>query len=185
MRVTLTAYGKRHGFSQQHASKLAQRGVIVRREDGSVDVEASDAALAARAKSRAGGKRARASATDDLASVAKQQLDAAGGAMLSHAQAVQKKENYLALLRELEYDREVGKVVEIDAVVSLVAAQFATVRTRLLAIPSKVASRIALIQTPEEARALVEAEITEALKELADDGRHVADAISAGQATSR
>lgn len=105
--------------------------------------------------------------------------------MLSHAQAVQKKENYLALLRELEYDREVGKVVEIDAVVSLVAAQFATVRTRLLAIPSKVASRIALIQTPEEARALVEAEITEALKELADDGRHVADAISAGQATSR
>jgi lysozyme family protein len=86
--------------------------------------------------------------------------------LVTHAEAARIKENYIALLRQLEYDRESGKVVEIDVVMQRVAERYASVRTRMLAIPTKIAPRAAVLTSPEELRALIEEAVIEALQEL-------------------
>lgn len=87
----------------------------------------------------------------------------------TEAEAKRHKESFLALLRELEYDKEVGAVVEIAESIRQIGVEYAAVRSRLLAIPSKVAPRAALLSSPDEVRALIEVEIVEALKELTLD----------------
>jgi len=87
----------------------------------------------------------------------------------TEAEAKRHKESYLALLRELEYDRESGLVIEIAESVKQIGIEYAAVRSRLLAIPNKVAPRAALLSSPDEVRALIEVEIVEALKELTLD----------------
>jgi hypothetical protein len=87
----------------------------------------------------------------------------------TEAEAKRHKESFLALLRELEYDKEVGAVVEIAESIRQIGIEYAAVRSRLLAIPNKVAPRAALLSSPDEVRALIEVEIVEALKELTLD----------------
>ena len=90
------------------------------------------------------------------------------------------KESFLALLRELEYAKEVGAVVEIAESIRQFSAELSTLRTKLLAIPNKVAPRIALLSSQKEVRALVEREIREALAELkADDPEQNSAAVAA------
>ena len=93
--------------------------------------------------------------------------------LLSKAEAEAKKENYLALLRQLEYDRESGSVVAVADVAQKVANEYALVRNRLLSIPSRVAPRIAVIKSPEEVKAILESEISQALQELACDADQI------------
>ncbi|MCQ4188115.1 hypothetical protein [Methylocystis suflitae] len=95
-------------------------------------------------------------------------------------EAKRHKQSYLALLRELEYDRESGLVVEIEDVGRQFGAELSTLRTKLLALPSKVAPRVALLSSPKEVRALVEQEIRDALTALtADDPMQNSAAVAA------
>ncbi|WP_158808639.1 hypothetical protein [Beijerinckia sp. L45] len=89
--------------------------------------------------------------------------------MLSEAQAKQKKENYLALLKQLEYDVKSGAVVLVEDVASAVVAEFARVRNKLLSIPTRVAPRASILKTANEVKSLLEAEIVLALQELSYD----------------
>lgn len=88
----------------------------------------------------------------------------------SEAEAKRHKESFLALMRELDYDRENGSVVSIGEVVSAVAAEYALVRNRLLNIATKVAPRAAMLKSAEEVRALIDSEVALALNELSLDG---------------
>ena len=98
----------------------------------------------------------------------------------TEAEAKRHKESYLALLRELEYDRESGLVVEVDESLRQLAKELSAVRTRLLAIPNKVASRLLHLTHPEVARAIVEREVVDALRELtADDPEQNSAAVAA------
>ena len=92
-----------------------------------------------------------------------------GRPLLSKAQAEQLKENYVALLRQLEYDRLSGAVAEIEDITTAVAAEYQLVKNRLFNIGARVAPRCAMMKSAEEIKALIDGEVTLALKELTLD----------------
>ena len=92
------------------------------------------------------------------------------GGLLSEADAQTLKENYLARLRQLEYDTKAGQVVLIRDVVEAVGTEYARVRTRLLAIPAEQAPRLAQLKTVPEIQDALMRMIVEALEELTRDG---------------
>lgn len=108
--------------------------------------------------------------TETLDDVADKIASIEGRAQWSKAEAERVKENYAALLRQLEYDRESGLVVEIDDVVIAVASEYALVRNKLLNIGSRVAPDISTMDSPEEIKALIDKHVIEALKGLTLDG---------------
>ena len=79
------------------------------------------------------------------------------------------KEFYLSKLREIEYDEKLGTLVDVDAVVEEVASVFATVRNLLLGLPAKLAPRIVHCKTAAEAKALLQGEIENILRELSSE----------------
>lgn len=81
-----------------------------------------------------------------------------------------RKTNADAALAELQLQRERGEVVDIEEVSRTVGEEYAAVRAKLLAIPTKLAPRIALEDSEAACRDLIEREITEALNELIADG---------------
>ena len=87
----------------------------------------------------------------------------------SSADAERVKENYLALLRELEYHMKSGAVVPIDQVIGLISGEFATVRTRLLSLPSELAPRVLLLKTAPEIEETIRTAVQDALEELTSD----------------
>jgi hypothetical protein len=80
----------------------------------------------------------------------------------------QVKAAYEAKLSELDYKERIGELVptkDVKAAASKVARQ---VRDLLLIIPSRNAARLVAMTDPEDARALLQAEIENAMKALAD-----------------
>ncbi|MFH5926434.1 hypothetical protein [Roseomonas xinghualingensis] len=100
---------------------------------------------------------------------------ALGSAPYDIAEAERVKENYLALLRQLEYDQKSGAVVPVADVARVVGEQLARVRTRLLAIPAEQAPRIHRCKTAAEVQGVLADVVTEALEELTRDGAGPAD----------
>lgn len=105
----------------------------------------------------------------DLRDEAARLVSADGAELWSKADAEKVKENYAARLKQLEYDRESGLVVAIDDVVVAVASEYAVVRNRLLGIGSKVAPTLATLQDAEQIKAIIDAEVIEALNQLTVD----------------
>ncbi|AMM13333.1 hypothetical protein AX768_03620 [Burkholderia sp. PAMC 28687] len=91
------------------------------------------------------------------------------GANMSFDEARRVKENYLALLNELEYDQKSGQVVMVADVAKAVGEEYAKVRTRLLSIPSGNSPRLHRCKTVNELNDLLTEIITEALEELTAD----------------
>jgi hypothetical protein len=82
-----------------------------------------------------------------------------GCAPHSLAEAERIKENYLALLRQLEYDQKSGAVVAVDDVAQAVAGEYAVLRNRPLSIPAEVAPRVAILKSAEEVQVFLSKEI--------------------------
>ncbi len=89
---------------------------------------------------------------------------------LTLLEAERLKEQSLARLRQLEYDTRSGQVVRVEDVAGQVGALFATVRTRLLAIPAEQAPRLHRCKGPAEIQAVLAELISEVLQELVADG---------------
>ncbi|MFM0136846.1 hypothetical protein [Caballeronia grimmiae] len=94
---------------------------------------------------------------------------AALGAENDLGEAIRIKENYNALLKQLEYDKESGLVVMVSDVAKLVGQEYAKVRTRLLAIPSNFAAQVHRCKTVSEVNDVLEHAVVEALEELTRD----------------
>ena len=92
------------------------------------------------------------------------------GATLSLADAEKLKENYIALLRQLEYDTKSGLVVAVSEVAALVGAEYAQIRTKLLAIPAEQAPRLHRLKAVTEIQDALMSMIVEALEGLTRDG---------------
>ena len=90
----------------------------------------------------------------------------ASGAPMTIEEARRVKENYLAMMAQLEYDRESGSVVLVADVSKVVGEEYAKVRTRLLAIPAEQAPRLHRYKTVAEVQDALQEIITEALEEL-------------------
>lgn len=167
--------------SRKTVTGWKQRGLLVLTEDGQVDVAASDRVLLEHGILLPAEDKVTAKVTtpppvtpgneddDDIREEAARLLSADGGELWSKADAERVKENYAARLKQLEYDRESGKVVEVDDVVVAVASEYAVVRNRLLGIGAKLAPDLATLQSASEIMALIDEEITEALNELTVD----------------
>lgn len=177
MGVSVSAFAAIRKKSRKTGQEWKAKGLLVFEADGSVNVEASHARLDARPARYRGGNTepegntvgVAPSPSERLEVTAERMITAGVVTMLPHAEAVAKKENFLALLRELEYDRESGSVVAIEEAVREIVEQLARVRTKLLSIPTKVAGRLALLRSAEEVEAFLTEEIALALEELSGD----------------
>jgi phage terminase Nu1 subunit (DNA packaging protein) len=160
------ACARHKDVSKQTVTDWKTRGLVVFTERGKVDFAATDRALSDH------GIRPQVDAeldVFDLELTAARLLSDDGAELWSKADAERVKENYAARLKQLEYDRESSKVVEIDDVVVAVASEYAIVRNRLLGIGAKLAPDLATLQSAEEIMALIDEEIIEALNELTID----------------
>jgi hypothetical protein len=108
--------------------------------------------------------------TDADLTAAAERLAADPACTLSMADAERLKENYLARLRQLEYDTKAGLVVPVAEVAAEVGQALATVRTKLLALPAEHAPRLHRLKTVPELQDALARLITEALEELSRAG---------------
>lgn len=182
-----------HDVSRKTVTKWKERGWLVFAGD-EIDVDASNANLKryrrdgapAVTKSVTQGKqvtprkgRSRTVTHDDAEvtvradetpAVAAERILAATGMDLDFDEARCMKENYLALLNQLEYDQKSGLVVAVADVAKAVGDEYAKVRTKLLAIPAEQAPRIQRLKTVLEVQDALQEMIVHALEELTRDG---------------
>ena len=107
---------------------------------------------------------------DETPEQAATRIIALSGATMDVAEAERVKENYLALLRQLEYDQKSGAVVPIADVARVMGEAYAQVRTRLLSIPAEHAPRLHRLKTVAELEEGLRATMTRALGALMQDG---------------
>ena len=84
-----------------------------------------------------------------------------------------------AALAELELQRQRGEVVAIAEVAATVGEEYAAVRAKLLALPSKMASRVAVETTEIVCREVLTRAVTDALNELVADTTRRPEATAA------
>ncbi|NWC92633.1 MULTISPECIES: hypothetical protein [unclassified Pseudomonas] len=174
--VSQAEYARLRGVSKKTVTQWKRDGKLVL-ADGGVDVEATDSYLK---KYRAAGLKGNsegnggnalphplAGETNEQAAL---RILSIGGANMSLEEAKRVKENYLALLNQLEYDQKSGAVVLVADVAAAVGREYSQVRTRLLAIPAEQAPRIHRLKTVTEVQDVLQELITEALEELVSDG---------------
>ena len=87
-----------------------------------------------------------------------------------------------AEIAEMQRDRMRGELVDISSVETVVAEEYGAVRSKLLALPGKLAPMVAIEADEITCRDLIERGITEALDELARDAGEIAAGIEAATA---
>jgi hypothetical protein len=94
---------------------------------------------------------------------------AAGVGMVSYAEALEKKENYLALLRQLEYEQKAGSLVDLDTATAILFEEFRAQRDAWLNWPTRVGPLVAA-DLGVEADRVVEALTAHVHKQIAQLG---------------
>jgi hypothetical protein len=161
------------GVSRKTVTGWKHRGLLVLTDDGNVDVEASDAMLLGhgiRLPASAEGNKVSAPISGETIEEAAARIVLNSDEIPDKVVSEKVKEHYVAQLRRLEYDRESALVAEIEDVVIAVATELALVRNKLLNIGSRVAPRIAVMNSAEAIKAMIDAEVVLALQELTLDG---------------
>ncbi len=179
-RITLREFARRSGCDEKQVRRAIAKGVLHKDGAGLLDarlVKAGwrktthrilDKQVSAGADMPENVRVLHAEADETPAQAAERIV--LSGAPYDRLEAERIKENYLALLRQLEYDQKSGAVVAVADVAGAVGAQFARVRTRLLAIPAEQAPRLHRLKTVPEVQDALQDIITEALEELAGVG---------------
>lgn len=184
--VTQAEFARLRGVSRKAVTKWKSRGLLVLTDAGLVVVAATNERLDERPALNRGGvtpsalkpakgnsaKTTRSKAAGAQEAPRSSVLDSTpeGQAMtqgLTHADAARVKEIALARRQMQAFEREQGKLVDIETVARLVEQEYAVVRERLLAIPGKLAAKL-VDRTRSEIEAALQEEVTEALDELHD-----------------
>lgn len=180
--VTQAEFARLHGVSRKTVTTWKSRNLLVFEGEG-VDVEASNARIKNLRKgalpvtsvvTQEGNGVTHGAEADEVTIKARDDetpAQAAERIALSVAphgfeEARRIKENYLAFLNQLEYDKQSGAVVAVADVSSTVGASYARVRTKLLAIPAEQAPRLHRLKTIPEVQDALHGMITAALEEL-------------------
>ena len=183
VRISLREFARRDGCNDKLVRRGIAEGRLPRSDDGKIDADLvgtpwrranqlradkpADAQPAATPESAPVRKRGSGAGVRTIESPEQAALRAMGIPMSTVSLA--KKEHYLALQRQLEYDKSVGEVVHISHVAEVVGAQLAAVRTRLLAIPAENAPRLVRLATAAEVQDALHGLIVEALEQLTQD----------------
>src|SRR4051794_28364823 len=173
--VSQAEFARRKGVSKASVTAWKAKGLLSMTPDGLVIVEESEWLLAERPATYRGGTtkgsapsrpkpETKALPNETPEQAAERIVVREGAAPYDHAEAVRIKENYLALLRQLEFDLKSGAVVPIDVVIAVLVDQLARVRNKVLSISVRTAPRAAVLRSAEEVRALFDAEAALALE---------------------
>lgn len=168
--VTQAEFSRTCGVSRKTVTMWKARGWLVMHA-GRVNVEASNANLKKyRRDSAPEGVEVKIDRSDDETAAQAAERIAVSVAPFDLNEARRIKENYLALLNQLEYDQKSGAVVAVADVAKVWSGLLARVRTRLLAIPSEVAQQAHRMKTVPEVQETIRSAVTEALEELTRAG---------------
>ncbi len=137
--MTQAEYARYRGISRQHVSRLVKLGAIRPDKAGKIDPVEADKAL---------------------------DRDSPIGGKESFYEARARKEAALASLRELELQIKQGGYLHAETAERIWGETISRCRSRLLAIPTRLAPIIVHCKTPAEAQAKIETVIHEALTEL-------------------
>lgn len=154
--MTQIEYAKHAGVDRKTIGRWLKAGKYIVLDDaGLIDVEASDSARATlrdstdpRTKNATRKKDAQANADvglkeDSTTDEAVTQIMLANGAEMTREEASRVKENYLALLTKLEFEKEDGQLVELSVAESVLFAAFRQQRDAWMNWPSRVAPLMA------------------------------------------
>lgn len=151
--MTQIEYAKHAGVDRKTIGRWVKAGKYVVLDGSLIDVEATDKALIMlrdgkdpRTKNAAKNKPAKADIglrdnSDTDAAV--KQIILATGAEMSREEASRIKENYLALLTKLEFEKEDGQLVELSVAEAVLFAAFRQQRDAWMNWPSRVAPLMA------------------------------------------
>ena len=173
MLITQAEWARRRGFSRQYVGRLVKRGVV-RLDDGKLDPEEADAALAAlrepaRQPRRTAGSRAehsRRQPTDSSTGGGPISVPQGGDLPTLLLKTRIKSEVERARLLEIKAKVEAGKYVDADEVKVAAFNRARIVRDALLSIPDRLAAVLAAETETPKVHALIAAEIRQALEEL-------------------
>jgi hypothetical protein len=163
--VSLREFARRDGCDEKMVRKARDSGYLRVFDDGSIDP--AFVGTGWRAGNRKNAESVRTGADISWTEDAGSEITSAHGAPHSLAEAERIKENYLALLRRLEFEEKSNQVVATDDVGAIVTAEYAILRNRLSRIPTDAAQRLANLCSAEEVEAYLNTEICKALQELA------------------
>ena len=177
--LTQSQFAAHRGVSRQTVTRWKKQGYLAW-QDGKIDRDASDALLDSRGPPKNGSAATEeteetATATADALPDVPAQSEASlrtlieSTDLLSEAEAKRVKENYLALQRRLEYERQAGELVRIDEAEREHAGRCQRIRSRLLALPDEAAAAIAqrIGGNTGEVREIVQENVNDVLEELA------------------
>ncbi|MBM3744853.1 MAG: hypothetical protein FJW34_03530 [Acidobacteria bacterium] len=168
-RMTPAGYARARGLNRSTVSRQIRAGVITLDPDGRLDPAAADGARAANLDPTRGGKRKaeaspeRVRAEAESAGRTAQRLPA--GASLATAR--REREILKAKREGLALEREAKALVAVQEVRDALDALFVRFRTRALAIPPRIAERLAAESRPAACHEILLNEIERALNELA------------------
>jgi hypothetical protein len=153
-RLSQAAFARRLGVSRQYVNKLVARGVIHVGEDGLIDFARAVRAIEA--------------AQDPARPRTRPETEAEDPEITTYQIARTLKEKYAALSRKLEYEKAYGKLLPIEEVTAGWQMLIMAFRSRVLAIPSKLAPRLVTMNERAAIQAALAGEIREALTELSE-----------------
>lgn len=148
--ITKSAWARACGFTPQYVSKLVRSGLIPVLEDGKLDREKADAALAALQANPESG--------EGLAS------------QLTRAKI--NSEIQRGELAKLSRLKKQGQLVERARVDDAVARIIQTVRDHFLSQPERVAGQVAALTDPRQIRDLMKADTVQGLSHLSQELLH-------------
>jgi hypothetical protein len=184
--VKFAALAQHLGVARSYVTELRQSGRLVLSDDGrrcwlqaSVErIEAtSDPSQAATRARHAEGRDAAAQASPGTAAVpptAGEGEDEPADSGMRYQDARARKEHYLALQAQRDYELSVGQLVSAEDVRHAVANAATTLRVRLETLPSSLAAQLAAERDEARVRALLADQIELLLGELSREFGHVA-----------
>ncbi|MFO1147783.1 MAG: hypothetical protein U1E62_05335 [Alsobacter sp.] len=183
--ISIREFARRDGCSDMLVRKALKSGELVALPDGSLDpaLVGTGWRLSNRRSAANGSSQGANASTDGPVPgetperAAERIVVEEGHAPHSLAEAERIKENYLAKLRQLEFDLKSGEVVKVADVQRVLAAQCATIRNRLLSIPAEVAPRAAMMADAAQVQAFLQEAVSESLEALVIDLAASADEL--------
>lgn len=173
--LSIREFARRAGCDEKVVRRKVVSKHLPRKSDGTIDAAYLDVNWRSGEALPADRSVAFADSADGFADgasiseMAEQLVSADLDSLWSKADAEKVRDNYVARLKQLQFARESGLVVEVDDVVVAVAHEYAIVRNKLLDLGSKIAPLALGLKSAEEIKSLIDVRVNEALKELTLD----------------
>lgn len=171
--MTQAEYAKHRGVARVSVTRWKYKGLLVFTESGKIDVRQTDEKLNHKSNKQNEDIRKDIIRKEKNVEHPEKLKALLGDQMMSKHQAETLKENYLAKLRKLEYEKKAGNVVEVEPLKKILFELWRQERDALLNLPSRIGAVIAAELGIDQNRLviLLEKSIHEFLAERADQPR--------------